>query len=254
MKKERSRGFWSGVITTLLIVAMSVSVFAAAQTIKVNGGVKLKLDGQMLTPKDANGKIVDVFEYNGTTYVPLRAVSQAFGKEIAWDGKTRTAIIGSNDASGSHNRQNPAPVGKAQQAKFNYLMSGESVINMTVTEVIRGADAWTKILNANQFNSPAPEGYEYVLVKIKATVVSNEKDGSIDFGDFYFSAFSADNTEYKRASVVEPEPQFSGSVYAGGTLEGYLAFAVKTTDASPKISFGTNYDGTGGIWFSLVSK
>lgn len=254
MRKERFKGFASGVVTTLLIMAMSISVLAAAQTIKVNGGIKLKIDGQIFTPKDANGKTVDVFEYNGTTYVPLRAVSQAFGKEIAWDGTTRTAIIGSNGASGSHNRQNPAPVGKAQEVKVESYTSGTSVVNITVTEVLRGAAAWEKIISANQFNDAAPEGYEYILVKVKATVVSNTKDAAFAFGWYNFTGFSSDNTEYKNVSVVEPDPQFSGNVYAGGTLEGYLSFAVKTTDVSPKMSFGTNYDGTGGIWFSLVSE
>jgi len=34
------------------------------------------------------------FIYNGTTYVPLRFVSEALGKEVQWDSETETAWIG----------------------------------------------------------------------------------------------------------------------------------------------------------------
>lgn len=97
--KQRRQGFVMGVVTTLMIMSLCVTAFAASQTISVNGGVKIKLDGKAFTPTDVNGKVVDVFEYNGTTYVPVRAISQAFNKEVGWDGTTRTVIIGENGTS-----------------------------------------------------------------------------------------------------------------------------------------------------------
>lgn len=101
MKKERIKGFATGVITTLLILAVSIPIFAAAQTININGGIIIKIDGQAFIPKDANGNIVDVFEYNGTTYVPLRALSQVFGKEIGWDSAARTVTLSAPNAPGT---------------------------------------------------------------------------------------------------------------------------------------------------------
>jgi len=49
-------------------------------------------------PVDANGNPVEVFIYNGTTYLPARAVSTAVGKPISWDGKTQTIDIGKHDS------------------------------------------------------------------------------------------------------------------------------------------------------------
>ena len=46
--------------------------------------------------RDANGKSVETFAYNGTTYVPLRAVSQSLGKDVSYDGKTQRVYIGTN--------------------------------------------------------------------------------------------------------------------------------------------------------------
>ena len=42
---------------------------------------------------DANGKAVEAFIYNGTTYVPIRAVSNAFGADIGYDRNTQTISI-----------------------------------------------------------------------------------------------------------------------------------------------------------------
>lgn len=56
--------------------------------------IKLVIDGVPVTPKDSNGTIVEPFIYNGTTYLPVRAVGEALGKQVGWDGKTKTVYIG----------------------------------------------------------------------------------------------------------------------------------------------------------------
>ncbi len=61
--------------------------------------VKLVVDGIKVTPKDVNGKIVDPFIYEGTTYVPIRAVGEALGKTVSWDGTTKTVYIGKAPAA-----------------------------------------------------------------------------------------------------------------------------------------------------------
>lgn len=77
------------IIIALLIVLMtSCGVFAAAstQTITVeSNSVKIKVNGTQIT--------ADNFVYNGTTYVPLRAVSENMGMSVGWDQGTNTASI-----------------------------------------------------------------------------------------------------------------------------------------------------------------
>ena len=53
-------------------------------------GIRLVVDGKEVTPKDPNGNVVEPFASNGTTYLPVRAVSEALGKEVTWDGDTAT--------------------------------------------------------------------------------------------------------------------------------------------------------------------
>ena len=64
-----------------LVVGTGTVALAASQlvSIQVLPGMNLSINGEAFVPKDVNGKEVDVFAYNGTTYVPIRAISEAFG-------------------------------------------------------------------------------------------------------------------------------------------------------------------------------
>lgn len=88
--------FFAGVMTAILIVCIAVPAMAATagKSITVYPGVGLYIDDTKLIPKDVNGNPVEVFFYNGTTYVPIRAVSEAFGYPVQWDGDTRSVYIG----------------------------------------------------------------------------------------------------------------------------------------------------------------
>jgi len=55
--------------------------------------IQLVVDGKRIVPQDVNGNIVEPFIYNGTTYLPVRAVSEALGKTVEWDGATQTVYV-----------------------------------------------------------------------------------------------------------------------------------------------------------------
>ena len=57
-------------------------------------GISLVVDGIPVVPKDANGNVVEPFIYEGTAYLPVRAVGEALGKPVSWDGATRTVYVG----------------------------------------------------------------------------------------------------------------------------------------------------------------
>ncbi len=54
----------------------------------------IKLDGQVQTMYDANGKRVYPINYQGTTYIPIRAVSNMLDIDVNWDGATKTVLLG----------------------------------------------------------------------------------------------------------------------------------------------------------------
>ena len=63
-------------------------------------GTKLVINGVEVIPKDANGNIKDIYVANGTTYVPVRAVSGALGLPITWSDKTNSVFIGNHKTGG----------------------------------------------------------------------------------------------------------------------------------------------------------
>lgn len=85
------------ILALALMLVFSTVVFAAR---KVNitvtyDNVKVVVDGrQVQFGKDTKGKQIEPFIYNGTTYLPLRAVAEALGKQVQWDKNTNTAFLG----------------------------------------------------------------------------------------------------------------------------------------------------------------
>ena len=82
-RRQKAAWFLSGVAATVLAVSLTSPALAAlaAKTIQVYTGVDVYVDDMKLEPTDANGNPVEVFVYNGTTYLPVRAVSEAVGKD-----------------------------------------------------------------------------------------------------------------------------------------------------------------------------
>lgn len=78
--------------------ALAASTVYRTITVQYSG-IKLVVDGVEVTPRDANGTTVEPFIYNGTTYLPVRAVGEAIGKQVTWDGGSQTVYLG--EAPGS---------------------------------------------------------------------------------------------------------------------------------------------------------
>lgn len=102
MKSRKNwKSFAAGMLTMALILALGIPALAAGnirslQNVTV-GGIHIVIDGQELHPTDVNGNPVDPFVYNGTTYLPIRAVANALGKAVSWDGPTYTVYLGDMD-------------------------------------------------------------------------------------------------------------------------------------------------------------
>lgn len=94
ISKELLKGMTIGIIITSLVFC---TIFAAPVTKSIQAvfsGVRIALDGQILDLKDANGNKVEAFGYNGTTYLPVRAIANAFGKDVTYDAKENIIYLG----------------------------------------------------------------------------------------------------------------------------------------------------------------
>lgn len=63
------------------------------ENITVQTGVNVYINDKQIVPTDANGKTVDVLLYKGTTYRPIRAVSNSFNRSVTWDSTDYSVYI-----------------------------------------------------------------------------------------------------------------------------------------------------------------
>ena len=82
-------------VPVLLIAAIVLGAFAvyAAET------VRIVVDNHELYATDVNGNKVDPIVIDGTTYLPVRAIATALGKEVYWDGPGNTVYLGNMDGT-----------------------------------------------------------------------------------------------------------------------------------------------------------
>ena len=91
---------FSRLLVVLLVVCTvaGLSVTTLASNSKVSKDlyyrdIKINLNGEMITPTDVAGNSVEPFIIDGTTYLPVRAVSNALGLTVGWDNATSTVSL-----------------------------------------------------------------------------------------------------------------------------------------------------------------
>jgi len=97
MKRFSIKSFIFGVLATALVVGSALPGFAEA-TMKTAelyyNSIKVRLNGKILELRDAKGNPVEPFVMDGTTYLPVRAIAEALGLQVEWDGETQTVVLG----------------------------------------------------------------------------------------------------------------------------------------------------------------
>ncbi|MCL2121228.1 MAG: right-handed parallel beta-helix repeat-containing protein [Clostridiales bacterium] len=95
---RKPRRMLIGIAAVLLVtVILGAPVFALNLTKMIEvryRDIKIYVDGEIVVTADASGRIVEPFIYDGATYLPIRAVSEALGMTVEWDGVTNSVYIG----------------------------------------------------------------------------------------------------------------------------------------------------------------
>lgn len=88
-------------IAAAAVLGASTFAFASPQVQQIIGtlkpDVKIMFNNEELQAKDANGQRVYPVIINGTTYLPVRAVADAFKTNVEWEGSTQTVWLGSRE-------------------------------------------------------------------------------------------------------------------------------------------------------------
>jgi len=105
---KRIQGVIAGVLVAVLIFGGVAGAASRTETISVGyRDIRIVIDGEEFIPKDVNGNIVEPFVYEGSTFLPVRAISQALGKQVGWDDSTSTISINSDAPNESGDDEDP---------------------------------------------------------------------------------------------------------------------------------------------------
>ena len=99
MNKKRLTKFL--VLISTIVLCTGVVAFASSLTTEIKAilsrEVTIRYCGEVQNMKDGSGNPVYPIMYNGTTYLPVRAVSNMLDIPVDWDASTKTVILGTEE-------------------------------------------------------------------------------------------------------------------------------------------------------------
>ena len=108
--KRTLKIYVTGLLSAFLLMGLATGVFAFTQSRNENitvtfNNIGIEVNGQRINPTDAAGAAVEPFIWGGTTYLPVRAVSETFGMDVRWDAATQTVHLEGTPSLQTSNNQ-----------------------------------------------------------------------------------------------------------------------------------------------------
>lgn len=172
---------WKGFIAGLLAAAVVAGTVGTAGAVvgrtQANldySDIKISVNGEQVTPADANGNVVEPFAINGTTYLPVRAVGNALGLDVVWDGTTNTVEMdGVTDNS---------------SLSFVRLMGFYKILEESFEELVNQAESLQDGLMKEMVNMPVEDSNsEYYGMTFGDLVKGNLAD-DLDLAEEYYES------------------------------------------------------------------
>ena len=138
------------------------------------------------------------------------------------------------------------PIRKGDTAVFNGMdtLFDQYRLELTVTDVKRGQEAWALAVAGNRFNKKPEAGKEYLLVTYKIKVLDSADGKAVSLNNALFKFVSQKGVKYNDFVSLAGLTD----LYKGGEAEGIVYGMVDEGD-QPLVVFLERNDG--GIWFSV---
>ena len=145
-------------------------------------------------------------------------------------------ITEESTSTGEGTRSNPLQIGDTAQleARINgddFDERYEASVDLTVNEIIIGEEAYNMLVEENQFNDPAPEGYQWALIHATSELVEAETEDYAYYVMDRFEIVEEDGSSAPRESAVTPDSYGGDHIYSGGTSSGYVSALVPAEGA-----------------------
>lgn len=143
-------------------------------------------------------------------------------------------------------REDPAPIGATVrydgQSYYN-----ESVVDITVTQVVRADAAWEMVRGFNRYNDKPDENQEYIIAYVHTAAIESLDGKAADISDYDFSFISASGVQYDHTSVAGKTPELK-TLFEGAEYEGLVIGLIEKGD-HPFLVYLPSSDNP--LWFDL---
>jgi len=195
--------------------------------------IVISLNGQPVELKDSYGNPAKPFQFGGTTYLPVKCMSQLIGKDISLDPTTGNIDLHDKvmQPTGYGANNSPYLINQSGYVFYGSSFSKEPFkLKITVSESLRGQTANAAIVYENMFNDQAESGYEWMLIHVRADIIDGPKDMKAEINPTaIFSYYYYDGSEIDRegASLGDLYEDFRGNVFVNGYVDGWIPIMVK---------------------------
>lgn len=244
--KKRIQGLIAGILVGTTLT--SGLVFGKQVTEKADlyfNNIKIFVDGGEVVAKDPNGNIVEPFTMNGTTYLPVRAIANALGQDVEWDGATQSVYIGKKDQTKPDNYLHKIQYNDYKKAKDEESVF--AIINGTVNDyndntftngILFYIGAWSNVVEDDDDNADMiisyPLNSQYKNLKGNIVLPKSYKIAAFDNADKCYSSptdvfFYGDGKLIYKATAVTASMPFKFDIDLKGVNQ--LTIKVRASDA-----------------------
>ncbi len=161
-------------LSFFILTIMLVSVVSAGsrEITAYLTDVQIELDGQVLDLKNSTGSKLEPIIYNGTTYLPVRAIGETLNLNVDWNKETRTVLLNSDKKEIITNK----PI---ETDKIETTSKGDLTID-TLGYTILENEGYTNIIyalratNTNQTHSFTMPQYKITAKDKEENILSTE--------------------------------------------------------------------------------
>ena len=187
MNKRLTAVIATGALAAGIVVGASANGIIQKVQSELRGDFVIKTNGQVQTLKNVNGDTVYPMLYEGTTYLPVRAIAELNNKEVVWYEDTKTIdIVDKKDSTvtdadkivnGNQGTQTPTPTQPSQT-----LPDAVNGAKITLDRAIEKALEKAGVSAASLYTKNADYDYEngQYVIDVELDTKDTEFEAKID--------------------------------------------------------------------------
>ncbi len=147
MKFKTFRDVSVGIVIGALMVGSVTTAFGKVSQMNIPvsyNNIKIVVDGKQLSTDK------EPFIFDGTTYLPVRAVGEAVGKVVSWDGATQTVTLSAKTEAPAETKKEETPA--AASSKVVYDANGIKITAQGIGESYLGKEIKLLVENTTAKN------------------------------------------------------------------------------------------------------